>query len=237
MRVIFEVFLSSLVANVVASPRYGGHESSNQHISTVELVATSTETSETASPSISPNTSNPPSTTPSNGVSVPANCFKPNGVPVGWLPDGVNITLLQNKVAPGTTACTYGDYAHIRSTTDYGDDEIAGSASAAAEAGTVFTISLQPYIPFNQVEVQNIVASMEKILEAGNQVVWLRFAHEMNWYIDTNTQNTDTPYIGSTDDFKTLWKNIATAVDREKVKMFWYVIFRALPESHHDLSG
>ena len=62
---------------------------------------------------------------------------------------------------------------------------------------------------------------MQIALEAGNSVVWLRFAHEMNWYISSNAMNKATPYVGSTDDFKTLWRGIATAVDRSKVKMFW----------------
>jgi len=171
---------------------------------------------------IEPATTGNTTASSSGGVSVPASCFKPNGVPVGWLPDGVNINDIQNKVKSGTTPCTYGDYAHIVSTSDYGDDGMGNSASTASKSGAVFTISLQPFIPFDQVDASKVAASMNNILSKGLSVVWLRFAHEMNWYISTNSKNTgDIKYYGSTDDFKTLWRNITNAVDRSKVKMFW----------------
>lgn len=41
-------------------------------------------------------------------------------------------------------------------------------------------------------------------------------------YISSNSKNTAGPtYYGTHEEFKTLWKNIAKAVDRAKVKMFW----------------
>ena len=95
-------------------------------------------------------------------------------------------------------------------------------ASKASQSGAVFAISLQPFIPFNQIDASKIANSMNNILSKGPSVVWLRFAHEINWYIDTNTKNTaNVKYHGTTDEFKTLWRNIATTVDRSKVKMFW----------------
>ena len=56
--------------------------------------------------------------------------------------------------------------------------------------------------------------------------MWLRLAHEMNWYIDTNTVNTDptVKYHGTTDEFKAMWQAVAKAVDRSRVKMFWSAV-------------
>lgn len=59
---------------------------------------------------------------------------------------------------------------------------MGSSASKSARAGTVLTIALQPLIPFSQVDASKVAASMENVLSKGPEVVWLRFAHEMNWY-------------------------------------------------------
>lgn len=97
------------------------------------------------------------------------------------------------------------------------------AASSASSASAVYMVSLQPWVPFNQVNAKTIAASMNTILSKGPEVVWLRLAHEMNWYISTNTLNKDTGnrYTGTSAEFKTMWKNVAQAVHRSKVKMFW----------------
>jgi len=229
MRVSTAILSLALTAPIAArhhrsySPSVPTTSSSATPVSTVDEGGSSASPtlSSSAAP-IEPATTGNTTASSSGGVSVPASCFKPNGFPVGWLPDGVNINDIQNKVKSGTTPCTYGDYAHIVSTSDYGDVVMGNSASTASKSGAVFTISLQPFIPFDQVDASKVAASMNNILSKGLSVVWLRFAHEMNWYISTNSKNTgDIKYYGSTDDFKTLWKNIANAVDRSKVKMFW----------------
>jgi len=229
MRVSTAILSLALTAPIAArhhrsySPSVPTTSSSATPVSTVDEGGSSASPtlSSSAAP-IEPATTGNTTASSSGGVSVPASCFKPNGVPVGWLPDGVNINDIQNKVKSGTTPCTYGDYAHIVSTSDYGDVVMGNSASTASKSGAVFTISLQPFIPFDQVDASKVAASMNNILSKGLSVVWLRFAHEMNWYISTNSKNTgDIKYYGSTDDFKTLWRNIANAVDRSKVKMFW----------------
>ena len=57
---------------------------------------------------------------------------------------------------------------------------------------------------------------MTKFTDAGVPEVWLRFAHEMNYYV------TDGTYHGTASDFVTAWKNVAAAVKANpKVKMFW----------------
>ena len=184
------------------------------------LTSTSSSTAPAATSSTSSAGASGGNSTSSGGVSVSPKCFKPNGVPVGWLPDGVDIMTVENKVKAGTYPCYYGQYAQITSSS-YGDSQMDYTASQASSSDAVYVVSLQPWIPFNQVNVQTIAKSMETILSKGPSVVWLRFAHEMNWYTSTNTLNHDTPYVGSTADFKALWQNIAKTVDRSKVKMFW----------------
>lgn len=167
-------------------------------------------------------------TTPSgsgSGVGLSANCYKPNGVPMGWLPDGVDILTIQNQVDSSHGPCTYGDYAHMTSATSMSgpDSEMGAHAMPSSLHGAIYNIALQPFIPFSEVSASAVTASMNKILAKGPQVIWLRLAHEVNWYIDTNAKNTDPSikYHGTTEEFKAMWQAVAKAVDRSRVKMFW----------------
>ena len=160
-----------------------------------------------------------------SGVGLSPKCYKPNGVPMGWLPDGVDILTIQNQVDSSHGPCTYGNYAHITSATSMSgpDSEMDAQAMPSSLHGAVYNIALQPFIPFSEVSASAVKASMDKILAEGSQVIWLRLAHEVNWYIDTNSKNTDPSikYHGTTDEFKAMWQAVAKAVDRSRVKMFW----------------
>ena len=160
-----------------------------------------------------------------SGVGLSATCYKPNGVPMGWLPDGVDILTIQNQVDSSHGPCTYGDYAHITSATSMSgpDSEMDAHAMPSSLHGAIYDIALQPLIPFSEVSASAVTASMNKILAEGPQVIWLRLAHEVNWYIDTNAENTDPSikYHGTTEEFKAMWQAVAKAVDRSRVKMFW----------------
>ena len=160
-----------------------------------------------------------------SGVGLSANCYRPNGVPMGWLPDGVDILTIQNQIDSSHGPCTYGDYAQITSATSMSkpDSQMDAQAMPSSLHGAIYNIALQPFIPFSEVSASAVAASMNKILAEGPQVIWLRLAHEVNWYIDTNTKNTDPSikYHGTTDEFKAMWKAVAKAVDRSRVKLFW----------------
>lgn len=160
-----------------------------------------------------------------SGVGISSNCYRPNGVPMGWLPNGVDIMTIQNQVDSSHGPCTYGNYAQIKSATSMSEPDSAMDAQAKPSSlhGAIYNIALQPFIPFSQVSASAVAASMNKILAEGPQVIWLRLAHEVNWYIDTNTKNTDPSikYHGTTDEFKAMWQAVAKAVDRSRVKMFW----------------
>ena len=164
-------------------------------------------------------------TSPGSGVGLSPNCYRPNGVPMGWLPDGVDIMTIQNQVNSFHGPCTYGNYAQITSATSMTTpiSQMDSQAMPSSLHGAIYNIALQPFIPFSEVSASAVAASMNKILAEGPQIIWLRLAHEMNWYIDTNTINTDptVKYHGTTDEFKTMWQEVAKAVDRSRVKMFW----------------
>ena len=111
---------------------------------------------------------------------------------------------------------------------------------AAADAGAILSLSLQPFIPFKHVSAERIAEEMNALLamkpkhEGG--VIWLRFAHEMNWYIDTNrVHHGPTHYHGTTEEFETLWRNIASRVDRKRVKMFWSPNIQVPPDTLADV--
>lgn len=62
------------------------------------------------------------------------------------------------------------------------DEQIQAHAAEAAQAGAVYTIALQPWIPFAEVDAQAVAGSMAKLTAlTGGKVVWLRLAHEINW--------------------------------------------------------
>ncbi|KAL9099686.1 MAG: hypothetical protein Q9163_004846 [Psora crenata] len=163
-------------------------------------------------------------TGPSGAAGLPANCFQPNGIGVGWLPNDVDISVLQSQVS-SSPPCTYGAFAQITSGDSMPDEQIGSGVASAAQAGTdtVYQIALQPWVPFSAVSAPAVAASMVRLSSQVPGQIWLRLAHEINWYIDTNPDNQDpqNKYHGSPAEFKAMWTAIAAAVDRSKVKMFW----------------
>ena len=147
---------------------------------------------------------------------------------MGWLPDGVDIMTIQNKVDPSYGPCTYGNYAQITSATSMTgpNSQMDAQAMPSALQGAIYDIALQPLIPFSEVSASAVAASMNGLLAKGHEMVWLRLAHEMNWYIDSNSINTDPSvrYHGTADEFKAMWQAVAKAVDRSRVKMFWSAV-------------
>ena len=184
-------------------------------------------TSISNSTSLSNSTSSPNSTSSAAGfgVGLPSNCYRPNGVPMGWLPDDVNIMTIQNQVDSSHGPCTYGNYAQITSATSMSgpDSAMEAQANRSSLHGAIYNIALQPFIPFSEVSATAVATSLNNILAEGPEVIWLRLAHEVNWYIDTNYLNTDptVKYHGTTDEYKAMWQDVAKAVDRSRVKMFW----------------
>ena len=208
--------------NDTTSPLNGTSSSLNETSSSVN--GTSSSVNGTSS-SVNGTSSKAP---PGVHIGLGENCYRPNGVPMGWLPDSVNISTIQNKVNSDYKPCTYGNYAQITSTSSMAqpNSQMDSQGMPSSLKGAIYTIALQPFIPFAEVSASSVNASMNELLAEGPEIIWLRLAHEMNWYTNTNPINTDTSvsYVGTPAEFKTMWQSVASAVDRSRVKMFWSAV-------------
>lgn len=87
----------------------------------------------------------------------------------------------------GAVSSTYGMYSHLDSD-DYNGYELLEEYDDVVRSGAVFIPSVMPVLNSGFSGVTTDVASqvagvMRKFTDKG-VVVWLRFGHEMNWYVD-----------------------------------------------------
>ena len=207
-----------------------GSESSSPQQTSYAVYSGASATSEGASPTSAPvstgssnSTSN--GTVSSGSISLPAGCATKNGIGIGWLPDadqGVplsTITSALNNEKP----CFVGYYAQITSST-WDGSQLTGKINDAKAGGApypIFVASVMPYIPMSEVPsaAASITNVMKQLTDAGF-TVWLRFAHEMNWY-DSSAAGYVYPQ-SSVSDYQTAWAAVSQAVaDNPDVKMFW----------------
>ncbi|ESZ95292.1 glycoside hydrolase family 26 protein [Sclerotinia borealis F-4128] len=146
-----------------------------------------------------------------------------NGVAFGFLPsDGWEVaspayTMAQINSKLGGKASTYGWYAQISSTAFTGS-QLLQRLDDVVSSGAVFQPAVMPTIPFSEVtsSVASQVAAVLEQFTAKGVEVWLRFSHEMNYYV------TDGTYHGTAAEFIAAWKNIHAAVSKNpKIKMYW----------------
>ena len=164
-------------------------------------------------------TSGNSSVTSSGGVSLPPGCQIKGNVGIGWLP-GPSEKIGDIESALGVTACFDGQYAQITQQGAYSDSsqQLTPSISQLTGGKTIFVASVMPSIALGSVDstVAGGVANVLKQFTDKNIEVWLRFAHEVNWYV------TDGTYHGSADDFQKAWGAISAAVESNNlIKMFW----------------
>ena len=118
----------------------------------------------------------------------------------------------------GAKSATYGWYAQITGNGFDGQQFLAIKDDIVA-SGAVFVASVMPYIDFSAVtpDVASQVAAVMKQFTDAGVTVWLRYAHEMNYYV------TDGTYKGDAGAFVESWKNIYNAAckDNDKVACFW----------------
>ncbi|EDN91111.1 hypothetical protein SS1G_00514 [Sclerotinia sclerotiorum 1980 UF-70] len=154
---------------------------------------------------------------------LPSDGIVSNGVAFGFLPsDGYQVaspayTMSQINSKLGGKASTYGWYAQITSST-FDGSQLLERLDDIVASGAVFQPAVMPYIQFSQVSssVASQVASVLEQFTAKGVEVWLRFGHEMNYYVTSGT------YHGTADEFVTAWKNIHAAVSSNpKIKMYW----------------
>ena len=83
------------------------------------------------------------------------------------------------------TISRYGKYSQIGSTS-YDTSQLTDVLSAVVESGAVFIPSIMPTgVTFSQIDsglATQIAAVLEKFTSQGVEV-WLRFAHEVNYYV------------------------------------------------------
>ena len=159
----------------------------------------------------------------SKDLGLPNDTLKTNSVSVGFLPSEGDATsplytMAQINEKLGTKASTYGWYAQITSSNFDGSQLLAVKEDVIA-SGAVFVASVMPRINFNLIteDVADQVAAVMKQFTDAGVTVWLRYAHEMNWYV------TDGTYHGTATDFLTSWQNIYNAAckDNAMVSCFW----------------
>jgi len=165
--------------------------------------------------------SNSTSVRATGGLTLPSGCMTKNNIAIGWLPDEDNggtmgpiTSKLNNK-----KACFYGLYSQVTST-NYDASQLTSRINDVKNSGAILQAAVMPTkVKFNQVDSKvagQVCSAMKKFTDQGIEV-WLRFAHEMNWYV------TDGTYAGgSTQEFVTMWQNVAKACKgNDKIKMYW----------------
>ncbi|KAK3335036.1 glycoside hydrolase superfamily [Neurospora tetraspora] len=143
-----------------------------------------------------------------------------NGIYWGWNPDverGDNITMINR--ATGYQATTVSYFSQINSPSGYDGhqllehlDEIKGTGAALIAAVMPNGLSFNEVTPAIAADIANVV---RQFTDQGIEV-WLRFAHEMNWYVKPGT------YRGNSTQFIKAWQTVHAAVkDIEGCLMFW----------------
>lgn len=163
-------------------------------------------------------------TAQSPDLGLPAGCMTSyKNITFGFLPDYHMSDPRMGTINAdtGKQSCTYGYYSQITSSS-YDDSQITASdvMSDIKNSGAVFVPSIMPTgLAWNQIttDVASQIGSTVQKFTSQGITVWLRFAHEMNYYV------TDGTYPGgSTDDFQTAWQNVhAACAAIEGCLMFW----------------
>jgi len=116
----------------------------------------------------------------------------------------------------------YGYYAQARSGTTFDGSQLLSVMDDVKASGAIFQPAVMPtggwqgLTDSDNSQAVAIAKVMKQFTDEGIEV-WLRFAHEVNWYL------TDGTYSGSLSDFQTGWKVVAAAMDQyaPDVKMFF----------------
>ncbi|GAA5988395.1 hypothetical protein JCM10908_003547 [Rhodotorula pacifica] len=131
-----------------------------------------------------------------------------NNIGIGFLPDYKTQNMADIEKGLGIKSSFYGWYAQLPKSGLWDGSQLLSQAVMPTNGWSGLTAS-------DDSQAKAIAAVMKKFTDEGIEV-WLRFAHEVNWYV------TDGTYQGGVDDFKAAWAAVAKAVaDNDKVKMFY----------------
>ncbi len=177
-----------------------------------------------AQSSAAPLSSSGNATIGSGKVALPAGCESKNGIGIGWVPDsesGSSLTAIISALG-GVKPCWAGYYAHITGST-WDGSELTSQVAEIKAGGAPYPIliaSVQPYIEFSAVPAMasQFTTVMNELTSQG-LTVWLRFAHEMNYY---DSAAAGYQYKGTPQEFSTAWGAVSDAVkNNPNVLMFW----------------
>lgn len=150
-----------------------------------------------------------------------------NGIHVGFLPDdgsggGQPHSMAEINSQLGKVSSAYGYYAQAQSGTIFDGQQLLYRLDDIKAAGGVFQPAVMPTggwegLKYNDNRQAVAIAKvMQKFVDEGLEV-WLRFAHEVNYYQEDGT------YQGGVSDFKEGWAVVAAAIKEHApaVKM-WF---------------
>ncbi|CAH7690685.1 family 26 glycoside hydrolase [Phakopsora pachyrhizi] len=150
-----------------------------------------------------------------------------NGVYFGFLPDegdagGTRQTMAQINSALGAKSAAYGWYAQAKSGTTFDGSQLLAVIDDVKACNCVFQPAVMPtggwkgLTSSDNSQAIAIANVMKKFTDRGIPV-WLRFAHEVNYY------QTDGTYSGTASDFQAGWAVVAAACKKiaPEVKMWW----------------
>ncbi|GAA5947857.1 hypothetical protein JCM10213_003382 [Rhodosporidiobolus nylandii] len=144
-----------------------------------------------------------------------------NHIGIGFLPDYTNQHMSDIIDGLGIKSSFYGWYAQLPASGDWDGSQLLSQMDDIKACNCIFQPAVMPTKGWNGLTKSDnsqalaIASVMKKFTDEGIEV-WLRFAHEINWYLSDGT------YQGTVEDFKEAWGLVAAAVaDNDKVKMFF----------------
>ncbi|KNE99639.1 hypothetical protein PSTT_12754 [Puccinia striiformis] len=161
------------------------------------------------------------------GLGLKANTLNHNGIYLGFLPDGGDAggtrqTMASINSVVGKPSSTYGWYGQAISGILFDGAQLLAVMDDVKKSNAIFQPAVMPMKGWKGLTSSDnsqavaIAQVMKKFTDQGI-AVWLRFAHEMNYY------QTDGTYVGNAADFKAGWAAVAAACKSiaPEVKMWW----------------
>lgn len=230
----FESFpANATVGNITIAPSDLGNftEAGNSsHFNTSlpgNLVLTGNVTSIGFNQSQESNSTDSPDLTSSLLSELPHDGMKKSDLFLGFLPDdgaagGTRQTMAQLNSAVGSKAAVYGWYAQAHSGVPFDGSQLLYVIDDVKACNCVFQPAVMPIGGWQGLTSEDnsqavaIANVMKKFTDEGIPV-WLRFAHEVNYY------QTDGTYQGTAADFKAGWAAVSDAIKKiaPSVKMWW----------------
>ncbi|GAA5899637.1 hypothetical protein JCM5296_001382 [Sporobolomyces johnsonii] len=144
-----------------------------------------------------------------------------NNIGIGFLPDYNGETMSDITSGLEIKSSFYGWYAQLPESGDWDGSQLTSQMSDVKNCSCIFQPAVMPTTGWTGLtstdnsQALAIAKVMQQFTDEGI-TVWLRFAHEVNYY------QTDGTYQGTAEDFKEGWATVAAAVaDNDLVKMFF----------------